>query len=501
MMILLLIMSNYIKKTVHGTALIFLFSLVAAICGYVVRVILAKNLSLTDFGFFYALVSLGAVLMVFRDFGLGQASLFFVPRLIAKKKKGELKDFISKIVKVELISSFFIAFCLVLLSGFLVKHYFHYGSFFVVIFFAIGFFLNSLELTFQTFFQAFQNQFLFSFHNFSRSFLALIFILIIAVFTSSIYLPILAYGITYAVILVVFVYVFFKKTYLGFFSTVSKVGVSFKNMFLFGFSAALFNLSFILITSTDVLLLTYFRTLEEVGLYNAVLPIISLMLYFPFAVSAVVTPYSSELWEHKKKEVLKKSVELVTKFSFIILIVLGGILCIYPDIALRILFGEAFVAGRLALVFLAGGAIFYGIAYLNMSFLMGVSGPKNNLFMNIAAAVLNVILNFILVQKYGIYGAALSTAVSYLFLFILSTVILYKKIDLHVHIKWFVGIILSGVFFFASVHFLKLYLQLSVYFELFVTLFISGTLYLLLLFLLRIVSVKEIKFIVSQLKK
>jgi O-antigen/teichoic acid export membrane protein len=56
----------------------------------------------------------------------------------------------------------------------------------------------------------------------------------------------------------------------------------------------------LLISSADTLILTYFKSLEEVGLYSAVIPIINLMLYFPIAISTVIMPLSAELWAKRK---------------------------------------------------------------------------------------------------------------------------------------------------------------------------------------------------------
>ena len=47
-------MESYTKFAVRGAATILVISLIAAILGYVVRVLLARNLEVEEFGLFYA---------------------------------------------------------------------------------------------------------------------------------------------------------------------------------------------------------------------------------------------------------------------------------------------------------------------------------------------------------------------------------------------------------------------------------------------------------------
>ena len=57
---------NYTKLAVRGAAIVFATSIVAAFLGYLVRLVMVRNLSLEDVGLFYSIFSFLSVLNVFK---------------------------------------------------------------------------------------------------------------------------------------------------------------------------------------------------------------------------------------------------------------------------------------------------------------------------------------------------------------------------------------------------------------------------------------------------
>jgi O-antigen/teichoic acid export membrane protein len=81
---------------------------------------------------------------------------------------------------------------------------------------------------------------------------------------------------------------------------------------------------------------------------------------------------------------------------------------------LRILYGESFVDGDMAVVaWLAPAPMFFGAAYLAAYVLM-VAGPTPRVLVgSVGALVLNIVLNVTLIPRYGPAGAAAATTCSY----------------------------------------------------------------------------------------
>ena len=53
-------------------------------------------------------------------------------------------------------------------------------------------------------------------------------------------------------------------------------------------------------------MLTYFRSLEEVGIYNVVLPTVMILAFFSHAIYHVFFPMVSELWSKNLKDRLRQ---------------------------------------------------------------------------------------------------------------------------------------------------------------------------------------------------
>ena len=66
------------------------------------------------------------------------------------------------------------------------------------------------------------------------------------------------------------------------------------------------------------------------------------------------------------------------------------------------------------------GYVFYGMFILVVNYIYFVKKTKFLIFLSTGAALLNVVLNYFLISLFGAIGAAYSTAISFLFLFIVS---------------------------------------------------------------------------------
>lgn len=485
---------NAPRKVAQDTLIVFALFLVAAFFSYVFRLVLARNLTLKDFGLFFAVVAFLGMINIFRDLGIGQSTMYYVPRFIAKSQNSKLKEYITKILRIEFWTSLLSMLLIIALADFLAQNYFHYGSITTLILFAIAYFFNSLELNVQVLFNAFQNQKIYAIHNLVRTLL----ILILAVFASfSVYknnvnVYVIAQLFTYFIVLVVFGLIFYKRLYPR--NVVqSKNTIVLKELFMFGLIATGAQLCYFFITTTDTVFLTYMTTLENVGLYNAVIPIVTLLLYLTMALSTVITPRVSELTAQKKFADIRFLWEKSIKYVLLATLPLIGLLVLYPDLILRIMFGESFVAASNTLIIMGSGIIFFGLSQINMSFLMSIIGPKKNLIIYAIATVVNIVLNLILIPRYSIEGAATATIISYALLFIISTIALLKIIRMKLQIWNFILILCSALAYILIVNYLKASLNMPVVIELAVILLISGIIYLSLLFVLRIINIDEIK--------
>jgi len=492
-------MTNYTRKALWGTITIFVMTILAAGLGYLFRLLLARNLTKIEYGLFYSVFALIGLLSLFRNLGLGEALVKFIPEFLVKKKKELLKGSIITVLLLQLLSSTIIVIIFIFLSGFLSRNYFHNPlSVLVLNILLIGFLISVFEYLYGSIFAGFQKMKYISLIDFTRTSIVLSITFVLFFFNKSIFMPSIAYLMAY--LIVPFIYFpFLKKIFPGFIKTKSKFSRKLtKKLISFSLPVAIGAFGWLVLTYTDTLTLTYFKGLEHVALYNVALPIAGLLWYFSRSIITVFFPMSSELWI-KNKRYLQKGVIFLQKYSFALIIPFALIMFSFPDIIIRILFGEGYVAASSALKILALGTIIYTVAAINSSVLNAVNKPRLNTKIILFGAVLNIFLNFILIPKYSIVGAATATSASYLFILLLTTYKLKHIVSSEFPwINWMKSLF-GGVVFILVIWFLKKILILNVWVELAICIIAASVIYMALLYFSRVISLKEIKNILKHI--
>ena len=91
-------MANYTKKALVNVGKVFAISVAAGFFGYLVRILFARNLTVEEFGLFYAIVSFLSIFVIFITLGLDRALIFFIPKFSAESKNQSIKSSIKKII-------------------------------------------------------------------------------------------------------------------------------------------------------------------------------------------------------------------------------------------------------------------------------------------------------------------------------------------------------------------------------------------------------------------
>jgi O-antigen/teichoic acid export membrane protein len=162
---------------------------------------------------------------------------------------------------------------------------------------------------------------------------------------------------------------------------------------------------------TDTLLLGLWRDAAEVGVYNVARRVAVLTSAMLTAVNVVVAPRFAGLYQRGQLDEISKlardSAKLVTVFALPYLLAV----LLVPHWILGV-FGPEFVAGSAALALLALGQ-FVAAATGSVGFLLIMTGHERTMRNNtVAAAVVNVLLQLMLIPRFGLVGAAAASAVS-----------------------------------------------------------------------------------------
>lgn len=181
---------------------------------------------------------------------------------------------------------------------------------------------------------------------------------------------------------------------------------------------------------TDILMLGTLATPDAVGIYSAAARGAGLVAFVMVPINRALGPVISRL--HAGGE-MKRLQGLVTKSARILLllslpIALGFITMGYWFL---LIYGSEFTQGSVALAILSIGQLI-NVSMGSVTLLLNMTGHERDVAIGVGiSAVLNIILNAVLIPKWGIEGAATATATSTTFWNVLLTVRIVKLIGIH----------------------------------------------------------------------
>ena len=181
------------------------------------------------------------------------------------------------------------------------------------------------------------------------------------------------------------------------------------------------------IGQTSVIILGIFRAEAEVGHYAIAVKLANLTTYLLAAINSMAGPKFSELYHAGKIDdlfyVAQKSAKLIFWTTTPILI----LLLFFGKSMIAIAFGGEFIPAYKALIFLLFGQFVNAVSGSTGLFMNMVG--KERQFQNImlTTAFGNILINFILIPKLGVIGAAIATMCSLAFWNIFTLVYIKVK--------------------------------------------------------------------------
>lgn len=182
-------------------------------------------------------------------------------------------------------------------------------------------------------------------------------------------------------------------------------------------------------SQTDVLMLGALKGAEAVGIYVVVNRLSSLIVFMLISVNSVLAPNIASLYAEGKIEQLQRVITKSSRVVFFASFCVTGSLIGFSYWFL-LLFGKDFIQGQNTLIILCIGQLVSAAAG-PVDLILNMSGYENYTAMSMgASAVLNVILNVLLIPQWGIEGAAIATASSMIIWNIFSFTWVRKKVGI-----------------------------------------------------------------------
>jgi O-antigen/teichoic acid export membrane protein len=178
--------------------------------------------------------------------------------------------------------------------------------------------------------------------------------------------------------------------------------------------------------SSDRFLVTYFLGLGSAGVYSAAYSIGNLIQLLVSPLQVILLPELSKLFDEDKIDQVR--VYLSNSLRYFLLITIPAVfgLSALAKPLLGIFTTQDFLSGWLVIPIVALSGLLAGIFQIFVNIMFLVKETKSTTYINIIAAVSNVLLNLLLIPSIGFIGAALSTLISYFLMIVLCIYISMK---------------------------------------------------------------------------
>ena len=413
--------SELLKKS---SISLFLY-LIGGFIGYLFLILVTRNIGASAWGLFVLFLAILNISSIFGKLGLDT----LIIKLVSSSS-----GFDSRLRKVYFSSFRFILFfssivsvIIYLLSDIIAIYFFNdisHAEIINIVAYAVPIFsLVSLnENTFRglkmikefAFFQK-VSKFLFS----SLIFISLFYILKF----NNLKIPIISYIVSLSIVLLItqflllkeFKFIIKQKKYLG---CVKLLKQSFPTMLSSGV--------LLLMSWVDSLMIGSFISEYEVGVYNVALRVAMITSITLNAVNSISAPKISETFNNGRFDEFNKVVKKTTKTIFYFTIPIALVIILFPNFILG-LFGSDFTKAKIVLLILVFSNIINSLSG-SVGIIFNMTG-KEKVFRNIISVslLLNIFLNLLLIPKYKIEGAAISSAISLIFWNLYSVYYIYKN--------------------------------------------------------------------------
>jgi len=181
---------------------------------------------------------------------------------------------------------------------------------------------------------------------------------------------------------------------------------------MFSFTMPLFlaELVHVIMLRIDILMISAFLGASDVGVYGIVLRISNLLMVPLMSLDAIIYPMMASAFGQKAKGDIERLYKLSSHWVMMIMTPIVVITLVFTRDILAF-FGPEFVTGATALRLVAIGVTFRIVAGSVAGVLLMGGHSKLIFYNSLGALVFNIVANYYLVPRYGIFGAALATGV------------------------------------------------------------------------------------------
>jgi O-antigen/teichoic acid export membrane protein len=381
----------------------------AALGTFFLNFILAKTLSIDDYGNYILVYTMMIGVSFVVQFGMPTAILRFASILFENKQFNQIKALKKKIYKLMFFLSLITISIVLLFRETISRSFFDQNVIDLIIIFCVILPIYSLVNIQSSFFKAYKKPEIAPFFEVGlTAFFTSVIVYIANYFKlESITKEFVAYSYLLSMLIVV-LYGYFKLHILE--KTIIDEGLDTKYSFFTTLpDYALSSITTYLLKFSPVLVLGYYVTEDKVALYSLANSITFTISFILWIISTVYAPHYANLYHNNKLNDLVFILRRSMLYVFIVAIPIFLLILFLPVSILNV-FGEKYISAKIALQIMAVAQLF-NISTGPVYFLLNMTGHQKKLRnIIIATSIFSVITSLLLIPKFGFMGAVYSTS-------------------------------------------------------------------------------------------
>lgn len=411
-------LDHLLKVFARGSIIVFVGVLLSKIFTYLYRVIIARTFGQEIYGLFSLALMISSFFIVFFSLGLPEGLTRYIPIYRGQNKPEKIKSIFHFSINLTLWTSFISGALLFLTSQFISVNIFHNYSLipflqFFAIFVPISIFAGMFHILLKSHGQIREYSFIGNILSPGLQLVLLGLFIFMGWKNESI---LLSYNLGILAILFAS-FIVSRKKIKGIFEKSNlkkelKPSLN-KKLFSYSWPIMFFGMIALIFSWIDSFAIGYFKSASEVGLYNVAIPLINFLLIVPSLFFQFFLPIITKEYSRGNFKVIIPVTKQITKWVFILNLPIFIFMVSFPGVIINILFGAEYIGAENVLRMLSIGVFIYSVLTISESILSLVGKSKIILLNIILATITNVILNLVLVPRYGINGAAFSTMIGY----------------------------------------------------------------------------------------
>ena len=399
-------------ELLKGASSTFILKIVGLLLGYVLAIFITNKFGALVFGQYVTALLIVEILAIVSRLGIDTALVRFVSRYVHKGASHLINQLFFKSVAIVTLAAVIFTVLLLLFSDYIADFMNLDEEYLLIVSFSfiplVLFHMNTQAI------RGLKHMLSFSFlSNVAISLFTLITMVVLLAFSSSEKLPVYAYVMSVFIMTIssYFLWFFHRSKISDEKQNHSETELSTKALFKFSLPLLMGQSMMLIMGKVDLFMLANMTSSDQVGIYNIALKLSMLAYMGLMAVNSIAAPKFSEIHASGDVQALKKIVQQSTKTIFWVTFPVIILFLSVPKLILST-FGDEFKLAAMALIILSISKMFSAISGSVGTFLQMVG--KQNVFQNILifTAVINIILNYLLIPQYGIDGAAFASAIS-----------------------------------------------------------------------------------------